>query len=123
MPNDNPPQSKATARPLDPQEKEDVKVGRAIQAMMRTEGWTHYERLLKYHVEQKKRDVLLPFDLKQDGKAKEGVLFGAWDALLAGEAHKGAIMGLTLALGLPASIIANMESILSRYESSEESDE
>jgi hypothetical protein len=99
---------------LKPEDKDDIKIGRAFQAMVATEGWQHYLRLLNVHIETTKNRALQPFAVKQENKASHQVLFSAVDQLLSSEADKGAIMGLTLARDLPSSIISNMETLLSR---------
>lgn len=105
---------------LSPEDIEDIKVGRALEVMVATEGWKHYERLVKIHITTKQNQVLQPFEVTQANKASAQVLFGALDQFLSSEANKGAIMGLTLALGLPSSIISNMTELLRKKPEDEE---
>jgi hypothetical protein len=99
---------------LSPEDIADIKVGRAFEAMLATEGWKHYERLVNQHIASHTARALQPFMVKQENKASHQVLFSAVDQLLSSEADKGAIMGLTLALTLPTAIISNMTDLLSK---------
>jgi hypothetical protein len=93
---------------------EDIKVGRAFEAMIATEGWQHFERLIKVHLETHRNRALQPFAVKQANKATDQVLFSSVDQLLTAEGDKGAIMGLSLALSLPSGIIENMQTLLAK---------
>jgi hypothetical protein len=105
---------------LSPEDIADIKVGRAFEVMVASEGWKHFERLITRHIEDRKTQVLQPFVVRQENKASHQVLFSAVDQLLSSEADKGAIMGLTLALTLPTAIISNMTDLLSRSKESED---
>ena|SRR6266404_4022814 len=106
--------------PLSKYDIADIKVGRALQAMMATEGWQHYTRLLKLKIDEQGMAILQPFTVKQDMKAQASVLYSAMDHFITSESVKGAIMGLRLALSLPAGIISNMEDVLSRANAGED---
>jgi hypothetical protein len=99
---------------LSKEDQSDIKVGRALQAMIATEGWAHFVRLVDAHIETVKKQALQPFVVTQENKASHQVLFSALDSFLASESQKGAIMGLSLARDLPSGIISNMETLLKK---------
>jgi len=91
---------------------EDLKVGRLLEEMLASDGWKIYEKLLMKHFTEKRDQALAPIAprIQQDGS----VMFpdGVTHVLL-GEAAKGAIIGIRLALELPRGIIAQMQSLRS----------
>lgn len=106
--------------PLSKEDIDDIKVGRALQTMMATEGWQHYTRLLNSKIADQVSRILRPFSIEQSEKATAQVLYSAVDHFVSSESIKGAIMGLKLASTLPAGIISNMEDLLSRAKAGSE---
>lgn len=92
---------------------EDLKKFRALRDMMNTEGWKLYEKLLRAHLEAKRDAALKPISPEilpdQTIRWPDGVT-----QVLLGEANKGAIIGLRLALELPRGIVTQGEAL---YES------
>ncbi len=89
---------------------EDLKVGRLLEEMLASDGWKLYEKLLTKHLVEKRDAALTPIAPKVQN---DGSLFfpdGVTHVLL-GEAAKGAIIGIRLALELPRGIIAQMQSL------------
>lgn len=85
--------------PRSKEELQDLKIARSMQEMMLTEGWKSYALLLDHHIKMKTNQALAPVDpftTQVDGITQ----------VLCGEAAKGAIMGLRLALSLPSGIVA-----------------
>jgi len=89
---------------------EDLKVGRALEEMLVTEGWKIYEKLLTKHLVEKRDAALSPLSPRVQ---PDGSLFfpdGVTHVLL-GEAAKGAIIGIRLALELPRGIVAQTQDL------------
>lgn len=108
---------------LSKEDIDDIRVGRALQAMMATEGWQHYTRLLNSKIADQTARILRPFTIEQQEKATAQVLYSAVDHFVSSESVKGAIMGLRLAVSLPSGIISNMEDLLSRASTRGEDEE
>jgi hypothetical protein len=84
-------------RELTADEKAELRTARAFRAMMRTEGWTVYKKILEMHVQGKRNEFEQPAESSLDGIAQ----------VLRSESAKGAIMGLRLALSIPEGILSN----------------
>lgn len=108
---------------LSKEDIDEIKVGRALEAMMATEGWRHYTRLLQLKIDEQASRILRPFSLEQSEKAQASILYGALDHFFSSESIKGAVMGLRLAASLPSGIISNMRDVLSRAHGDEASEE
>lgn len=88
---------------LSPEMAKDLRDAREIEDMLRTPGWKRYAEILEGHIATKTKVALFPVSEQIEMDGIKQVLFG--------EAAKGAIMGLRLALQLPSDIVRGAESI------------
>lgn len=84
-------------RKLSDDEKEDLRLARALEPMRRSEGWALYSKLLKTHKETHLRSILGPIT--------------SIETVLAGEREKGTVVGIDLALNLIETICSEAEKI------------
>ena len=84
-------------RALTQDEKEDLKLARALEPMRRTEGWQLYAQILVKHRETHMRSILGPIT--------------SIESALAGEREKGTVVGIELALNLVNTICDEAEKI------------
>lgn len=84
----------------------DLKVGRELGELILHPGWKHYERLLSTKLKEQETYALTPLHLRLDLERLDGV-----SKVLLGEAAKGAIIGLRLALDIPHGIIRQMNEL------------
>jgi hypothetical protein len=86
-------------RALNAEEINSLKLAREMEDLLRTPGWKAYAKLLEHHVHQK---------LQQSSAVCKNL-----DEAIEQNSHKGAVLGLRLALDLPKGIIAVAEQIKS----------
>lgn len=101
---------------------QDLKVAEHMRDLIATPGWKVYEQLLQGHLEAKIKELCMPlhpiYVIASDGSASPSQGDGIAHVLV-GEAAKGAIMGLRLALSLPSGIVAGAEQIRQRLNPSD----
>lgn len=85
---------------LEEEDKNILKLGRAFEAMKRTEGWHYYRQLLQAHHDTHTKAILTPNN--------------DITSIFAGERSKGAVVGLQLALNLLDTICTQAEEIRKR---------
>lgn len=78
-------------------DKEDLKLARALEPMLRSEGWSVYSKLLEKIRDQHMQSIL---------SATTGI-----ESVLAGEREKGTVVGINLALNLGKTILDTAEQI------------
>lgn len=83
---------------------EDIKTFKDIEAMINTPGWKVYEKFLQMHIGQKTTDMLTPLSPIVQPNGQVIMPDGVCHVLL-GEAAKGAIIGLRLALDFPRATV------------------
>lgn len=103
-------------------DKEDLRVGKALEAMLHTDGWKIYQKLLEGHLRQKTSAALSPIAPIVQPDHTVIMPDGVTHVLL-GEAAKGAIIGLRLALELPHGIVTQMKDLHQQLFGSNPSDE
>lgn len=86
---------------------QDLRLAEHMQDLVNTPAWKIYEKILENHINEKMGQLLQPL---HPIPGVEGVRDGMAHVLV-GEAAKGAIMGLRLALTLPRGIVAGAEQI------------
>lgn len=84
-------------RELSAEQKAELRTAKAIRAMLLTEGWHVYRKVLETHLQGKRNEFEQPAIREADGIAQ----------VLRSESAKGAIMGLRLALSIPDGILSN----------------
>ncbi len=85
--------------PITKQEAEVVKQGRALEAMIVSEGWKTYTEIMQSQVDNAATEVMKPPQNLDD--------------IIVGEGAKGVFRGLRLAMTLPSVTITMMKEILS----------
>lgn len=102
---------------------QDLKVAEHMRDLVASPGWKVYEQLLQNHLETKRRELEMPLHPIYAINAASGIpepqLADGIAHVLVGEAAKGAIIGLRLALGLPSGIIAGADEIRKRLHPSD----
>ena len=94
---------------IEKQKRDDARVVHELEDLLLTPGWKFYTQLLEKHIKDKTTEALQPLTPMFFPGANGALMTSAPDGLahcLVGEAAKGAIMGLRLALSLPSGIIA-----------------
>lgn len=84
-------------RKLTEDEKEDLKLARALEPMRRSEGWSVYKKLLEAHKNTHMQSILGPIT--------------SVETALAGEREKGTVVGIALALNLIDTVCGEAEKI------------
>lgn len=103
---------------LDEQDKIDIEVAAQLRHMMSTEGWTHYERILRAHIKTKEEEAMRTYSVAR--KSDERYMsIEDWQAIQ-GEV-KGALISLRLALSIPTSIIQAADDLLAQLPPEERS--
>lgn len=90
---------------------EDLKLSEQMRDLIATPSWKVYEKILQTHIDMKTRELLLPLHPVVNQMTGEVVVADGISHVLVGEAAKGAILGLRLALTLPSGIVAGAEEI------------
>jgi hypothetical protein len=92
------------------EDRDDLKVGKAIEEMLATPGWKIYEKILSTKIDEKIRAALSPLApvVQPDNTV---ILPDGVTHVLLGEAAKGAIIGLRLALDLPRGIVHQTQAL------------
>jgi hypothetical protein len=93
---DSKPQARVR-RDLTREERAELKTARVIRAMIASDGWMVYKKILESHLQAKRNEFEQPAEIIQDGISQ----------VLRSESAKGAIMGLRLALSIPEGILGN----------------
>lgn len=83
-------------RDLTPEERAELRTGRAIRNLLNVEGWHVYRKILEAHLLAKRNELEAPAETSSDGIAQ----------VLRFEAVKGSIIGLRLALAIPEGILS-----------------
>lgn len=92
----------------------DLKIASELEDMLLTPGWKHFSELLEMKIKERTITALMPIMPSVMYDPERGSVISNLDGVshvLVGEASKGAIMGLRLALGLPSDIIAGAKAI------------
>lgn len=92
------------------EDRDDLKIGTAVELMLSSDGWKYYERILQSKLDEKIRSALAPISpiIQPDHTV---VMPDGVTHVLLGEAAKGAIIGLRLALELPRGIVLQTKAL------------
>ena len=87
-----------------------LKQARLVKEMAETEGWKEFVKILEAHIATRMAVIVSPFHSLPDNSGYQGMDLGAKAAAI--ESVKGAVIGLRLAINLPASIIESAKEIM-----------
>lgn len=87
-----------------------LKQARLIKEMAETEGWKEFQKILEAQVATRLSIIVSPFHSLPDNSGYQGMDLAAKAAAI--ESVKGAVIGLRLAINLPASIIESAKEIM-----------
>jgi hypothetical protein len=84
-------------RDLTKEERAELRTGRAIRALVASEGWKVYRKIVEAHAQMKLNEMQEPAERGVDGISQ----------ILRGESAKGAIFAFRFAIAIPDGILAN----------------
>lgn len=106
---------------LSKEDIEDLRTAKEMEDLIHSPGWKLYAKILEKHIEDKTKEALMPTHIRTSfGPDGSPVLIDGISQVLFGEASKGAIMGLRLALSLPSGIVAGAAELRARFSPSAE---
>lgn len=98
--------------PITPDQVRLLKTERLFRDMLRTEGWSEYQKILRDMVEMRTAAILQPLHMASSDQVPGGDFVARSAAL---ESMKGALIGLKLALDLPSTILSEADEIRKRH--------
>lgn len=103
------------------EDAEDLRMAEEMRDLIATPAWKTFARILQGHIDEKMRAMLMPLFPVINADGTEYIRDGLAHVLV-GEAAKGAIIGLRLALTLPQGIVSGAEEIRARVNPSNAED-